>query len=202
MLKILLTTISLLVISTSYVSAGSDLIVSPNSDFSSQKDNFTAGETIYVKVSANSDGSRKKDLNVRDNQYKLLSTYSLNHTGNNNFQTSIPAPANSGYYSLEARIEAEGSVSSSVKTIKVGNASSSSVSVDVDVSSNGQQVLSNTKTANVNVTTSPKSPSPAPSLSPYDEPTTLPGSGLNFQAEKGIFASIKDFFTSIFGSIF
>lgn len=198
---LLLTLVSLLLFSASgypnRVQAGSDLHISANSDYSILNTEFSPGETVYVKVTANSEGKTKKELNLRDNQYQLISTHGLNYLGNNTFQGSLTAPANSGTYSLETRIESEGSVSTSVKTIKVGSASSK-VNVKVNVQSNGQNVLGNSQTPTPNP--SPTA-SPSTTSSPSIQPQHSPDSEIKAENEN-IFERISSFFKKLFEKFF
>lgn len=203
MKKILLMTLVSLVVFSTNTFAGSDLQISANSDFSNQKTEFSPGETVYVKVTANSEGKTKKELNLRDNQYNLISTYGLNYLGGNTFQGSLSAPANSGTYSLETRIESEGSVSNSVKTIKVGS-SSSGASVKVKIENSTGKVLSNNT---VSPSQNQKTPTPAPSVSPSDTPTPTPEpsaepAGEPQQNSQNLFAKIFGYFKKFFENIF
>ena len=174
----------------------SDLTIATDSNFSSQTDNFAAGQTIYVKVNANSDGSEKRQLNVRDNNYNLLQSFTLDYLGGNEFKKTITAPQNEGYYSLEARIEAEGSVSTSVETIKVGEPQNASININVNSKSGGQTTLGNKTTP----APSP-SPNPSPSASTLTESTPQVSESTLVDDKKGIFQQIKEFFEKLFKNI-
>ena len=130
----------------------------------------------------------------------------MQNQGNNQFLGSLTAPQDSGLYSLEARIESESSVTSSVRTIKVGESTNSNVKVNVNVSANGQNVLGNTSNS-----PSPKSPSPDASPGPTDgqsespQPETSPSpveNTDNNQKTLGLFAKVFSFFERIFAGIF
>lgn len=112
------------------------LEVASDSNFSSQTTNFSAGQTIYVRVTANNEGTDKHQLNLRDNQYNLLKTYNLIKDGSK-FTASLPAPSSEGYYSLEAQIVSAGSNNTSVKTIKVGQPQNANVKVSVKENTSG-----------------------------------------------------------------
>lgn len=112
------------------------LEVASDSTFSTQTTNFSAGQTIYVRVTANNEGTDKHQLNLRDNQYNLISSYNLNKEGSK-FTASLTAPSSEGYYSLEAQIVSAGSNNTSVKTIKVGKPQNANVKVSVNESSSG-----------------------------------------------------------------
>lgn len=201
MFKKLLAISSIVFLSAAPTALASDLIISKNSDFSNPSTNFSTGQTIYIKVSANSDGANKHELSLRDNEYNLISTYNLDSLGSNQFKGSLPTPQNSGYYSLEARIESAGSVTSSTKTINVGdsNNTNSNVKVHVNVSASGQS----TQNRSSQNSPSPKS-SPSPKISPEpndDElpsPSTItsPAPSSSPDAEKEV--TQKDFFEKIF----
>src|SRR3990167_3415207 len=151
------------------VQAGDNgLEVAQDSNFSSQTINFSAGQTIYVRVAANNEGTDKHQLNLRDNQYNLIKSYTLAKDGSK-FTVSLPAPSSEGYYSLEARIESSGSVSTSVKTIKVGKPQNANVKVSVNESSSG--VSQNTDEEVLGADDEDQSPavSPSPESSPAVE---------------------------------
>src|SRR3989344_4992705 len=119
------------------VQAGdTNLEVASDSNFFSQTINFSAGQTIYVRVTANNEGTDKRQLNLRDNQYNLIKSYTLAKDGSK-FTISLPAPSSEGYYSLEAQIVSAGSKNTSVKTIKVGKPQNANVKVSVNESSSG-----------------------------------------------------------------
>ena len=113
-----------------------NLEVASDSNFSSQTTNFSAGQTIYVRVNANNEGTDKHQLNLRDNQYNLIQSYNLNKEGSK-FTASLTAPSSEGYYSLEAQITSSGSNNTSVKTIKVGQPQNANVKVSVNEKSSG-----------------------------------------------------------------
>lgn len=171
----------------------SGLITATDANFASQTDNFTAGQTIWIKVDANSEGSQKRQLNLRDNIYNLLTSYSLELIGNNQFKTSFSAPNSTGYYSLEARIESPGSVSTSVKTIKVGNPQNSNINVKVESKSEGQTLGKSTSPTPQSSPSQLTTPTPSPTIEP--SPTTSPNPIIS---QKNIFDTIQDFFASIF----
>ena len=119
------------------VQAGdSNLEVASDSNFSSQTINFSAGQTIYVRVTANNEGTDKHQLNLRDNQYNLISSYNLSKEGSQ-FTASLAAPSSDGYFSLEAQIVSAGSNNTSVKTIKIGDPQNANVKVSVNENSSG-----------------------------------------------------------------
>src|SRR3990167_9903131 len=93
--------------------------IASDASFTNQTLEFNAGQIIYVRVTAENDGSDKHVLNVRDNNYNFLTGYSMAKNGNQ-FLVDFPAPANPGIYSLEANIVSSGSVANFVPTIEVG----------------------------------------------------------------------------------
>src|SRR3989344_1705381 len=106
------------------VTSGSSMEIASDASFANQTLEFNAGQTIYVRVTTENDGSDKHVLNLRDNNYSLITTYSMAKSGDQ-FLVSFPAPQNSGIYSLEANIVSSGSVANFVKTIEVGPSTSS-----------------------------------------------------------------------------
>ena len=144
------------------------LEVASDSNFSSQTINFSAGQTIYVRATANNEGTDKRQLNLRDNQYNLIQSYNLNKEGSK-FTASLPAPSSEGYYSLEAKIESSSSVNTSVKTIKVGKPQNANVKVSVNEKSSG---ISQSPQAEVNGSEDEnqiEEVSPSPESSPQTE---------------------------------
>src|SRR3989339_2255524 len=100
--------------------------IAADAGFTNQTLQFSAGQTIYVRVTANNSGDTKSVLNLRDNLYNLLATYGFSKTGSNPYQFTVnfPAPGASGNYSLEANIESNGSVVNYVRTIEVSGSNS------------------------------------------------------------------------------
>ena len=125
-----LISVFILGLSASVQAGDTSLEVASDSNFSSQTTNFSAGQTIYVRVNANNEGTDKHQLNLRDNQYNLISTYNLNKEGSK-FTASLGAPSSEGYYSLEAQIVSAGSNNTSAKTIKVGKPQNANVKISL-----------------------------------------------------------------------
>ena|SRR3989344_7714271 len=151
------------------VQAGdTNLEVASDSNFSSQTTNFSAGQTIYVRVTADNEGSDKHQLNLRDNQYNLISTYNLNKEGSK-FTASLTAPSFEGYYSLEAQIVSAGSNNTSVKTIKVGEPQNANVKVSVNESSSETSQSPQTEVAGSEDENQIEEGSPSPESSPVVE---------------------------------
>ena len=191
MLKVLFASLAIFLLSSAAIHAGSgEMIISPNSDFSDPSQNFSTGQTIYVKVEANSQGTQKHDLNLRDNSYNLISTYNLENKGGNTFSGFLPAPKNSGYYSLEAKVESPGAVTTKVKTIKIGTGVSANVKLNVDVHTSGEKVTSQSSID--------KNSTPSPS----GEPTPTPQPEVETAKDVNLFARITLFFQNLFASIF
>lgn len=96
---------------------------------------------VYVRVKTDNDGSQRSVLNLRDNGYKLISSFNLKREGNY-FTAVLIAPQSVGYYSLETRIESGTATSTSVKTMKIGNPIGANVKVNIDSRVEGKQVSS------------------------------------------------------------
>lgn len=115
------------------VDSSSALEITKDPSFTNKTNEFSAGQTVYVRVTSEVSGSTKRELNLRDNSYNLVTTYGLSSIGGNQYTASFSAPNNAGIYSLEARLESDGSVVNLVQTIEVeGNSTNSSVSVKID----------------------------------------------------------------------
>jgi|SRR3989344_815627 len=163
----------------SMVLASSPLLVSQSSDFSSDVRDFSAGQTIYVKIETDNSGDNQKVLNLRDNSYNLLKTYPLNKSGSV-YTVSFGAPSGDGYYSLEAKIESSGQNTTSVKTVKVGSVNAASVKVNVNSKTEGQSRAGGSAESGVvenegNEGNSDKGESPVLSPAPEVQSQTQPG---------------------------
>lgn len=164
-LLILTLSISFAFLVSTKIAEASSMQVAADSNFSNQITEFSAGQTIYVQVSANNDGSSKHQLNIKDNAYNQIAAYNLSKNGNE-FSANFSAPNNEGYYSLEAQIESSGSKSTSVKTIKVGKPQNANVSVNLQTKVEGQNIA---VSRNTNQSVVAKS-SPIPTLNSSQSP--------------------------------
>ncbi len=151
-----------------------------DSSYSSQTQNFDPGQTVWVRVSSSSNGSKSHALNLRDNNYGLVTSYNLSNSGDH-FITNFSAPQNSGIYSLEARIEDDGDNQTFVQTIKVGSTGNgnSSVSVHIENSVNGQTTYSKTETHSSSKSVNSNTPNPTPQESPTPEISPSPVEEIN-----------------------
>src|SRR4030042_5413697 len=158
--------ITFIIFNISEVFADSNLEVAADSNFSNQTRDFSAGQTIYVRITTDSSGEQKHQLNLRDNTYNLITSYNLNKNGNL-YSTNFNAPQGIGYYSLEAEIVSEGRNVTSVKTIKVGGPNNANISVRINnetsTSGNNQkEEESDTKDSENSDNIEAASPSPSP----------------------------------------
>jgi len=157
-----------LVFFASIQAGDTSLEIASDSNFSSQTINFSAGQTIYVRVNANNEGTDKHQLNLRNNQYNLIQSYNLNKEGFK-YTASLPAPSSEGYYSLEAQIVSAGSNNTSVKTIKVGQPQNANVKVSVNESSSGTSQSPQAEVKGVEDEDQSPYLSPSPESSPQTE---------------------------------
>ena len=206
MIKFLLALFLLFTASISVVRAESDLQTYSDNSYSIQTRNFSEGSVVYIKINANSPGTKKHQLNLRDNSYNIISSVNLSNTGGNNFTGSIKLPDSSGTYSLEAQIESEGSVSKSAKTVQVGLGSSSS-NVKISVNANSSNSSSTSQSSNIQS-------SPGISATPITTPTPSASSELSQQSSpfadnnseeqdsEGIIKKIENFIKNIFENLF
>lgn len=120
--------------------ASSSLEISTTSNFTSLSTNFAGGQTIFVRLASDLPEFSESKLNLRDNGYQLINSFPLQKDGDY-FKATIPSPYETGYFSLEGIVKHEGSIATSVKTIKVGNPTSANVRVNVNSSSQGSTIL-------------------------------------------------------------
>ena len=199
--------LGLLLLSPKNINASSNLEVASDSNFSSQTLNFNSGQTVYVKVSADNNGDSKHQLNLRDNQYNQISSYSLAASGPNQFSANFAAPQNEGYYSLEAQIESNGSKSTSVKTIKVGSPQNANVKVNIQSRVEGQSVTTSGNNHEEAIeTNSPGQASPSSSPETSPEPEVMGNPDFTFdqnnQSEKvSLVVSVRQFLIRIWSTI-
>lgn len=142
------------------VNANVPMDIATDSAFSRKTQNFNSGQTIYVRITTDNEGSSKHNLNVHDSNYNILSTYQLNRSGNQ-FSVNFPAPQSAGTYSLEVNIVSGGSVLNLVKTITVGGGGNTSAKVKVE-----NKINSN----NQNLSNASSSPAPLSSSTPMANP--------------------------------
>lgn len=178
--------------------ANSNLEVSDRSDFATAVRNFSSGQTIFVRINPGAVGaSVNSSLNLRDNGYNLVNSFSLTRDGSY-FSAIIPAPYGAGYFSLEATIDGGGSNIVSVKTIKVGSPNEANIKVNVGSRVQGQSVSSSSQHQSKKDQSdqSLQSSSPDLSLSPSQEPQVY------VQVEKTFWQSAGDFFKKIWRLVF
>lgn len=157
--------ILLFILSSTYSSpvfAGSNLETATDASFATSTQDFSPGQTIYVRISADNSGETSHQLNLRDNQYNNLESFTLNKLSGNQFSINFSAPQNEGYYSLESQVESQGSISTSVKTIKVGSPQNASVKVNIQNKVQGQSVTDQFNTNNQKPPSPPANSSPLP----------------------------------------
>lgn len=191
LLPIFLPAILSLVFANAVFAAG-DLEVSTDSNFSNKTSSFSAGQTIYVRLNSDSSGDKKSQLNLRDNDYNLLTTYSLSKNGST-FSVSLSAPASEGYYSLEAQVESEGSSTTKVKTIKVGKPTNASVNVSVKQNVSGT-TNSNSKSQVSSSVEDVKSDNDSQNQSIESTDTTVEAETESNSKEETFFEKVSSFF--------
>src|SRR3989338_5270854 len=81
------------------VDSSSALEIARDSTFSNRTNEFSAGQTVYVRVTSEVSGTTKRELNLRDNSYNLITTYGLSSAGSNQYTASFAAPNTAGIYS-------------------------------------------------------------------------------------------------------
>ena len=181
------------------ISASSNLEIASNADFSAQSREFRGGETIFARIASTSVGSKKSQLNLRDNQYNLINTFKLEREGSY-YSAVLPAPYSAGYYSLEAQIESDGASTTSVKTIKVDSPTSANVAVHVNTGQTGgntSSVLGEKKSESNVQSESSNTSSPSPTSQPASvKSNAILDTGEDggfFHSIVGIFKIVADF---------
>jgi len=176
--------------------SGSAMEIASDASFTNQTLEFNAGQTIYVRVTTENDGSDKHVLNLRDNNYSLITTYSMAKSGDQ-FLVNFPAPQNSGIYSLEANIVSSGSVANFVKTIEVGEGGSNDSQVSVKIN-NQVNTDNQVNTGNQSSSTSEESEPTSEVLG--DTSGVFPNS--DDSSQTGFFASLWSRIIGFFKGIF
>ena len=198
-MKLLLPLISLIIFFSSLAPralADSNLEVSDKSDFATSVRDFRGGQTIHVRINAGAvSPSASSKLNLRDNGYNLLNSFSLSRDGSY-FSTVIPAPYSPGYYSLEATIVGNGSNVTSVKTIKVGEVNEASVKVNINSKVQGESIGSSSQDESEKDSGESVQSSPDLSPSPSADPQVYVAINKNFWQRAGDF--FKKFWRFIF----
>lgn len=115
----------------------SPLEFSTDPNFSNITTNFSAGQTVYVRIKSQNDGTTSHELNLRDSNSNIISSITFTKNGDT-YSASFTSPAD-GSYSVEASIKSGGSVVSVVQTIKVGEGTHNNVTIknEVNTSSSG-----------------------------------------------------------------
>lgn len=95
--------------------------------YSQPNHNFSAGETIYVKVVAGN-GEKQKVLRLLNDGKQEITRYIFNQSGNV-YTINFSAPEKEGIYYIDVRIEGEGSSFASQQNINIGSDSQSGYAV-------------------------------------------------------------------------
>ena len=138
--------------------------ISADPGFSQESTKFSANQTIYVRVTnPNTSPADTHILVLHNANYDTLQTFELAEAGNT-YSTSFQAPNVGGNYSLEVKLVTNGSTSSFVRTIQVGEGgSNSSVKISQNNSSeDNEDSYSPTPSASAEPTASPTPASPTP----------------------------------------
>lgn len=118
----------------------SPLEFSTNPSFSNITTNFSAGQTVYVRIKSQNDGTDSHVLNLHDSDYKIISSVTFSKNGDT-YTASFTAPKDGGY-SAEASIKSGGSIVSVVQTIKVGEGANNNVTIKNEVNSSNSSATS------------------------------------------------------------
>jgi hypothetical protein len=150
-------------------------------------------------VESENPGDTKRELKLRDNQYREISTFGFSRESSSPYiyKVSLSAPSSAGYYSLEAAIESGGSVDKLVQTIQVGESSSAQIRTNIRTQVNTGSKVSGTVTP----TPQPKKPEVLATPSARFEATSTPTPLPNLSSPPAGGPSPKPFVFRFFGAI-
>ena len=96
-------------------------IIFSDSNYSQPTHDFSAGQTVYVKIETSGCGCSQKTLRVLDNSKNEVSLYQLNRSGEGPyvFTASFSAPNTEGIYYVDIKIEGSGSSYANQQNINV-----------------------------------------------------------------------------------
>lgn len=146
---ILLAFIVLIVLPKLVLAKTDSIIVAKDPNFSNVTRNFSPSDTIYIKVTSNSSGSKQATLTLMTGESKTLQTYQLNKVSENPFTytVSLTVPRESGVYLLSARVEDNESSFAGVVSITVGQGGNVSTKIESNISTGGNTTNSNSQTS-------------------------------------------------------
>lgn len=130
-------------LTNSALALGADTLkIAADQNFQTETENFQPNQKIFVKLETANPGGEEKTLRVLDNQYQEIKQLPLAKTGVGPFSylVSLNAPADDGYYSLEATIKDDLQITKSVKTVKVGSPSNADIKVQVKNNVSGEKI--------------------------------------------------------------
>lgn len=185
----------LLFFAAALTSSSVSMTVAKDSSFSIASREFLPSETVFVRVESKNPGLDKREITLRDNQYQVLQTFIPQRSGFGpySYTMNFPAPQNSGFYSIESRIENDGSQDVDVQTIKVGKVTNANVKVTTKVQSSSQK-------QEVKGEQTKPQPTPTPTIEPEATPQPTPTTSPDSESDP--FGFIKDFFETLLKFIF
>jgi hypothetical protein len=168
-----------------------------DNNYQTKTTNFSPGQTIYLQVKTNIDGTTKKSVDLLDSNKNKISSYELNKSSNNPFiyTQSFPAPNTSGIYYLDMEIRSgESSVYKGEQNINIGNTNGSvkSESTAQVTASAGRNVQSNNSQEQSNNSQEKITDQASPQATPQMSPQIAGDSGKNIAS---IPARMNEFFT-------
>ncbi len=188
---------SFFILSPTVVFADTKMEIFADPNFLNPTTKFLAGQQIFIKIESGDGGEKERVVKLKDNQYNDVSTFNLSREGSSPYiyKVSLPAPANSGFYSIEATIASSDSQNKLVKTIQVGTPSTANTKINVRTQVKGTKTKL-TPTPPSTLAPTPTDESQNPEIAPEVE-TATPAAfvTVNFwQKILGFFQNVFKFF--------
>lgn len=179
---------------TALASVSLGMTITKDSSYSQLSREFSPGETVFVRVESKNPGLDRREITLRDNQYGVIQAFIPQRSGFGpySYTTNFPAPQDSGFYSIESRIENDGSSDVDVQTIKVGKVTNAQVKVETKVQSSSKKE----EVKGQQSTSTPTPPSTSEPTPPQPSPTSSP------DVESDPFGFIKNLFESLLKFLF
>ena len=145
-----------------------------DSNYSQSTNNFSTGQTVYLRYEWSGSGDKEKTLRILDSDKKEINRFSLNQSGGY-YTASFAAPGSAGIYYVDTRIDSgSGSVFNNQQNINVGGATGGSVkssaTSDVSVTTKGGVVSGQNTGVPTNPPTVRLSPVPTSAIDPTISP--------------------------------
>jgi len=184
--------------------ADSQMEIFSDPNFSSATTQFIPGETVHIKIESDDPGEKTRQIKLKDNQYRDISTFQLSRESNAPYiyKVSFSTPQDPGFYSVEATIASESSQNKLVKTIQVGGSSNVNTKINVKAEVQGTKSIKTPQPAAGQPQAETPTFTPSPVASPEANlPQTANPASSNTQTTN-FWNKVLDFFQSVFKFFF